>query len=63
LREAREAENVSLAELEKRTGIRKSALSRLENSNAPNPTLATLQRYAEALGKRLAVSVDDSGTE
>ena len=57
LREAREAEGISLAEMEQRTGIRKSVLSRLENSMAPNPTLATLQRYAEAVGKRLDVSI------
>ena len=38
LRHAREAAGVSLAEMEARTGIRKSALSRFENSRAPNPT-------------------------
>jgi DNA-binding Xre family transcriptional regulator len=59
LREARETAGVSLAELEQRTGIRKSVLSRLENSKAPNPTLATLQRYCEALGKRVVFSIDD----
>jgi DNA-binding Xre family transcriptional regulator len=60
LREAREAAGVSLAELEERTGIRKSVLSRLENSKAPNPTLATLQRYCEALDKRVAFSIEDA---
>lgn len=59
LRETREAAGVSLAELEQRTGIRKSVLSRLENSKAPNPTLATLQRYCEALDKRVAFSIED----
>jgi DNA-binding Xre family transcriptional regulator len=59
LREARETAGVSLAELEQRTGIRKSVLSRLENSKAPNPTLATLQRYCEALGKRVIFSIED----
>jgi predicted transcriptional regulator len=58
LRSAREAANVSLSELEKRTGIRKSVLSRLENSKAPNPTLATLQRYASAIGLPLEVSLE-----
>jgi DNA-binding Xre family transcriptional regulator len=58
LRQAREAAGITLTELEARTGIRKSALSRLENSKAPNPTLASLQRYAEALGRRLCVSVE-----
>jgi ribosome-binding protein aMBF1 (putative translation factor) len=57
-RDAREAAGISLAELEQRTGIRKSVLSRLENSRAPNPTLATLQRYAEALGARVVFSLE-----
>ncbi len=34
-----------------------AALSRLENSKAPNPMLATLVRYAEAIGKRIDVSM------
>lgn len=59
LRESREAAGVSLGELEERTGIRKSVLSRLENSKAPNPTLATLQRYCEAIGKQLCFSIDE----
>ncbi len=62
LREAREAAGVSLAELEQRTGIRKSVRSRLENSKAPNPTLATLQRYCEALGMRFVFSFEDGKT-
>jgi transcriptional regulator with XRE-family HTH domain len=41
-----------------RTGVRKSALSRLENSKAPNPTLASLQRYAEALDTRICVTLE-----
>ncbi len=58
-RQARQAAGVSLAEMESRTGIRKSVLSRLENSKAPNPTLGTLQRYAAALGRCVAVSIED----
>jgi len=56
LRSAREAANVSLSDLEARTGIHKSVLSRLENSKAPNPTIATLQRYAAAIGLRLDIN-------
>ena len=48
LRMARGKAGVSLSELESRTGITKSSLSRLENSAAPNPTLITLHRYASA---------------
>ena len=57
LRQAREAAGVSLAEMESRTGICKSALSRLENSQSPNPTLAYLQKYAAAIDCRLTFSV------
>ena len=49
LREHREKSGVSLNELSARTGIQKSALSRLENSVALNPTMLTLQRYAAAI--------------
>ena len=61
LKNARIAAGVSLAAMEERTGIRKSALSRLENAKTPNPTLATLQRYAAAIGCRLdwIVEADD----
>lgn len=60
LKLAREAAGISLSDLEARTGTQKSAVSRLENSKAPNPTLATLQRYAAAVGKRLTVDVEDA---
>jgi ribosome-binding protein aMBF1 (putative translation factor) len=63
LRSARERANVSLSELEARTGIRKSVLSRLENSKAPNPTLATLQRYASAIGVPLEVSLQSNDAD
>lgn len=53
LRAAREKAGISLNELESRTGINKSSLSRLENSVAPNPTLLTLHRYADAIGVTL----------
>ena len=50
LRAAREKAGVSLNELEARSGIQKSSLSRMENCVAPNPTLLTLHRYAAAIG-------------
>ncbi len=60
LRNAREDAGFSLADLAGKTGMQKSALSRLENSKAPNPTVATLHRYAAAVGKRLTVDVEDA---
>jgi transcriptional regulator with XRE-family HTH domain len=37
----------------------RSALSKLETGQRPNPTLETLVRYGEAVGKRLVVSLAD----
>ena len=57
LRAARETAGVSLNELEIRTGIQKSSLSRLENSAAPDPTMLTLHRYAVAIGLSLKIDL------
>jgi hypothetical protein len=62
LRREREARGLSLADVADRSGIGKAALSRLENGLQPNPTLATIQRYAEALGKRVAWRLEDAET-
>ena len=56
LKAERQARGLSLSDVEKKTGIGRSALSRLENETEPNPTVVTLTRYAEALGKELVVS-------
>jgi transcriptional regulator with XRE-family HTH domain len=45
-----------LSDVEKRTGIGRAALSRLENETELNPTVVTLTRYAEALGKEVVVN-------
>jgi predicted transcriptional regulator len=56
LKAERESQGLSLSDVEQRTGIGRAALSRLENAQDANPTIATLMRYAEALGKELVVS-------
>ena len=56
LKAERQALGLSLSDVQKRTGIGRAALSRLENETEPNPTVVTLIRYAEALGKHLVVS-------
>src|SRR6476620_5484310 len=53
LKQAREQAGLSLADVSRRCGIDKAALSRLENGQNANPTLDTLWRYAAAVGKRL----------
>jgi DNA-binding XRE family transcriptional regulator len=61
LKEERQRQSLSLADLEERTGMSRPSLSRLENDLESNPAITTLSRYAEALGKTLVVSlVDDN---
>jgi DNA-binding phage protein len=60
LKAAREAKGLSLADIFQRTGMDRSALSKLENVTNENPTIDTLLRYAEVVGKRLQIQVLDS---
>lgn len=57
IKRERKLQNVSLTELERRTGISKSSLSRLENDPTANPTIETLIRIAEALGKQILITL------
>jgi DNA-binding phage protein len=59
LKAAREAKGLSLADIYQQTGIDRSALSKLENVTNENPTIETLLRYAEVVGKRLEIQVLD----
>ena len=56
LKRERQAQGLSLSDVERRTGIGRAALSRLENQTELNPTFVTLTRYAEALGKEVVVN-------
>jgi len=60
LKAARESKGLSLADLTRLTGMDRSALSKLENGHRSNPTMDTLVRYAEAVGKRLIVTIADN---
>src|SRR5438309_11049531 len=60
LKATREAKGLSLADLTELTGMDRSALSKLETGQRANPTVETLVRYAEAVGKRLMVSLRDA---
>ena len=60
LKAEREKMGLSLADLAERTGMERPNLSRLENEAESNPTIATLTRYAEALGKRLFIALADA---
>ena len=58
LKKARQQRKLSLAEVAKRTGIDKAALSRLENGLDPNPTFATLDAIALAVGVAIRIVVE-----
>jgi ribosome-binding protein aMBF1 (putative translation factor) len=60
LKAAREAKGLSLADLTELTGMDPSALSKLETGQRANPTVDTLVRYAQAVGKHLVVSLVDA---
>ena len=51
---ARIEQNLTQKELAKRTGVRQSNISRIENGNC-SPTIATLQQIASGMGKTLHI--------
>ncbi len=53
----RQSKGLTLAEVAERMGIDAPALSRLETGKMLNPTLATLHKWAEALGQKLDVDL------
>jgi DNA-binding XRE family transcriptional regulator len=57
LKALRESQGLTLADVAKRMGIDPPALSRLETGKMLNPTLATLHKWAEALGRKLDVAL------
>lgn len=59
LKLTRETLGLSLSDIKARTGIEKGNLSRLENAPNPNPTIDTLIRYADAVGKELVIELID----
>lgn len=54
---AREGQGLTLADVANRMGIDAPALSRLETGKMLNPTLATLHKWAEALGRKLEIDL------
>jgi len=59
LRDERERQGLSLADLRERTGFTRPGICRLETDDNANPTLRTLARYAAALGKRVNIELID----
>ena len=60
LKAAREERGLSLSDMTELTGMDRSSLSKLETGQRSNPTVDTLVRYAQAVGKRLVVSLADA---
>ena len=56
--EARREEGLTQKDLSERSGITQADISRLENGNA-NPSIRTLQRLANAMGKTLKIEFVD----
>lgn len=59
LKAERQRQGLSLSGIQRRAGIEPPNLSRLENDDTANPTIATLTRYAKALGKKLEIVLTD----
>lgn len=59
LKKDREQSGLTIDEVAKRSGLDRSVISRLENGKQDNPTVATLTRYAAAVGKRFSWSYVD----
>ncbi len=57
LKQHRQHQGLSLADVADRSGMDRSAVSRLENGVYVNPTVDTLYRYAEAIGAEIGFSV------
>lgn len=56
---ARSASNLTQQQLAQRSGVSQANISKIENGNY-HPSLTTLKRIADALGKRLVVSFEDT---
>jgi predicted XRE-type DNA-binding protein len=59
LRRVREAQGLSLADVQRLTGIDRSALSKLERGERLNFTVDTLTRYTAAVGKHVLFELTD----
>jgi len=60
LKALREEQHLSISDVAERTGMDGAVISRMENGQMDNPTVATLARYANAMGKRIVVSIVDN---
>ncbi len=59
LKHERQRQGLTLSEVSDRSGLDIGLLSRLENGKVINPTLTTLWRYADALGRTVTLDVSE----
>ena len=57
LKRARQAQGLSLQEVAERMGTDRANVHRLEQCSG-NPTVATLARYAQAVGNRMVITLE-----
>ena len=57
LKQARQSQGLSLQEVAERMGTDRANVRRLERATG-NPTVATLARYAQAIGKRMVITLE-----
>ncbi|MBF0807743.1 XRE family transcriptional regulator [Rothia nasimurium] len=58
LRELRKDTGITQAQLAERLGVSQHRVSQIENGNLPNVKIETLQKYLEALGTSITISVE-----
>jgi hypothetical protein len=63
LKHEREQCGLSIGDVAERSGLDRAVVSRLENGKQDNPTVATLMRYAAAVGKRFLWTYGDLATK
>jgi ribosome-binding protein aMBF1 (putative translation factor) len=59
LKRDRQRRRLSVSDVAERSGLDRAVVSRLENGKQDNPTIATLMRHADAVGKRFLWSFED----
>lgn len=59
LKQERERQGLTLAQVSEKAGIDSAALSRLERGESANPTLGTVCRISAALGKAIGCHLED----
>jgi ribosome-binding protein aMBF1 (putative translation factor) len=59
LKRERQQAGISIGDVAERSGLDRAVVSRIENGKQDNPTVATLMRYAAAVGKRFLWSYEN----